>query len=70
MQSDLLHRHVCFVGTSSHPAVLLALGMLPGDEYGIDRAIMNRTLDEVLATWNLPQAWGWDFGLMACVSHY
>jgi hypothetical protein len=42
--------------------------MLPGDKYGIDKAIMNRTLDEVLKTWNLPGAWGWDFGLMACVA--
>ena len=80
-------------GTESHPAVLLALGMLPGEQHGIDKAIMNRTLDEgapsslalclclclcasvclsysvcaslVLKTWNLPDAWGWDFGLMA-----
>jgi hypothetical protein len=67
--------------------------MLPGEQHGIDKAIMNRTLDEgapsslalclclclcasvclsysvcaslVLKTWNLPDAWGWDFGLMA-----
>ena len=49
---------------SSHPA-LLALGMLPGKAHGIDAATMNRTLDEVLKTWNWPSAWGWDFGLMA-----
>lgn len=41
--------------------------MLPGEQYGIDKPTMNRTLDEVLKTWNLPAAWGWDFGLMACV---
>ena len=58
-----------YSGTESHPAVLLALGMLPGDKHGIDKAIMNRTLDEVLKSWNLPAAWGWDFGLMACVYH-
>ena len=52
-------------GDSSHPAVLLALGMLPGEAHGIDAATMNRTLDEVLKTWNWPSAWGWDFGLMA-----
>jgi hypothetical protein len=52
-------------GDSSHPAVLLALGMLPGEAYGIDAMTMNRTLDEVLNVWNWDSAWGWDFGLMA-----
>ena len=39
--------------------------MLPGLQHGIDAATMNRTLDEVLKTWDFPNAWGWDFGLMA-----
>ena len=58
------HANLC-EGISSHPAVLLALGMLPGLHYGIEAGIMNRTLDEVLKTWDFPNAWGWDFGLMA-----
>eukprot|EP01052_Picozoa_sp_SAG31_P050744 SAG31_NODE_11722_length_1003_cov_1.613938_1_plen_47_part_10 len=45
----------------------MALGMLPGEQHGIDKTAMNRTLDEVLKTWDLGGAWGWDFGLMACV---
>ena len=52
-------------GDTSHPAVLLALGMLPGEAHGISAAAMNRTLDVVLETWDFPAAWGWDFGLMA-----
>ena len=59
--------HLC-EGRTSHPAVLLALGMLPGLQHGIDAATMNRTLDEVLKTWDFTSAWGWDFGLMAMTS--
>ena len=32
-----------------HPSMLYALGMLPGRK--VDRAVMNRTLDAVLAHW-------------------
>jgi hypothetical protein len=52
-------------GVESHPAVLLALGMLPGASHGIDTATMNRTLDLVAETWDWDGAWGWDFGLTA-----
>lgn len=46
-----------------HPSLLGALGLLPGK--GVDRTVMRRTLDAVLAHWDLRQTWGWDFPLMA-----
>jgi hypothetical protein len=46
-----------------HPAVLAALGMLPGK--GVDRATMARTLDWVWAHWSWPDTWGWDYPTIA-----
>jgi hypothetical protein len=46
-----------------HPSLLGALGLLPGLD--ADRETMRRTLSAVLAHWDLRQAWGWDFPLMA-----
>jgi hypothetical protein len=37
----------------------MALGQLPGD--GVDRAVMARTLDAVLTSWDWEtKIWGWD----------
>ena len=46
-----------------HPAVLGALGMLPGT--GIDRETMRRTLDWIWDNWDWPDTWGWDYPLVA-----
>jgi hypothetical protein len=46
-----------------HPAVLGALGMLPGP--GIDQATMRRTLDWVWQHWDWEKTWGWDYPLTA-----
>jgi hypothetical protein len=47
-----------------HPSFLMALGMLPGD--GVDRAVMDRTLDATLATWDWEtKIWGWDYPMIA-----
>ena len=46
-----------------HPSMLCALGVLPGGK--VDRAIMGRTLDAVLRHWRFPEAWGWDFPVIA-----
>jgi len=46
-----------------HPSMLGALGWLPGNR--VDRDTMRRTLDKVLAEWRWPDAWGWDFGMVA-----
>jgi hypothetical protein len=47
-----------------HPSFLMALGQLPGD--GVDRAVMRRTLDAVLAGWDWKtKIWGWDYPMIA-----
>lgn len=47
-----------------HPSFLMALGQLPGA--GVDRAVMNRTLDAVLAQWDWKaKIWGWDYPMIA-----
>lgn len=46
-----------------HPALTGTLGVLPGD--GVDKAVMRKTLDKVLSTWNLDRTWGWDFPMLA-----
>lgn len=50
--------------TSDHPALLGALGFFP-DNRLIDKAVMNRTLDWIIANWNWPTSWGWDFPMTA-----
>jgi hypothetical protein len=46
-----------------HPSLVAAYGYLPGE--GVDRAVMNRTLDAVLEHWDLRQTWGWDWPMLA-----
>lgn len=47
-----------------HPSFLMALGQLPGD--GVDRAVMGRTLDAVLKSWDWEtKIWGWDYPMVA-----
>jgi hypothetical protein len=46
-----------------HPALLGALGVLPGD--GIDPAIMAATVKKLRATWDFSRVWGWDFPMAA-----
>ncbi|MBI5693020.1 MAG: hypothetical protein HZC55_23335 [Verrucomicrobia bacterium] len=47
-----------------HPSFLMALGQLPGD--GVDRAVMARTLDAVLSSWDWEtKIWGWDYPMIA-----
>jgi hypothetical protein len=46
-----------------HPALVGALGMLPGD--GIDPAVMRATVRKVSEVWQWERTWGWDFGMMA-----
>ena len=47
-----------------HPSMLAALGVVPSNPL-IDPAIMSTTLDDVLANWDWPSAWGWDFPMIA-----
>ena len=46
-----------------HPALLGALGMLPG--YGVDPYIMRRSVRRVMETWQWERCWGWDFPMTA-----
>ena len=46
-----------------HPALTGAYGVLPGN--GVDRAVMKRTFDRVLATWRFDHVWGWDLPMLA-----
>jgi hypothetical protein len=46
-----------------HPSMLMALGVLPGA--GVDRGIMRSTLKKVLAVWQWPDTWGWDYPMVA-----
>jgi hypothetical protein len=46
-----------------HPAVLAALGVLPGP--GIDPEAMRRSFDWILARWSWPETWGWDYPMLA-----
>ncbi|MBN2242527.1 MAG: glycoside hydrolase family 65 [Acidobacteria bacterium] len=46
-----------------HPALLGALGMLPGD--AADMETMRNTLKRVLESWDWQSTWGWDYPLMA-----
>lgn len=46
-----------------HPAVVGALGMLPG--LGVDLATMRRSFDWIWARWSFAHTWGWDYPLLA-----
>jgi hypothetical protein len=46
-----------------HPSMLFACGFIPPE--GIEKEAMLKTADRVLAEWDLPSLWGWDFALLA-----
>ena len=50
--------------TSDHPAILGALGMMPGSRL-IDNNVMAKTLDWIWDNWNWDKTWGWDFPMVA-----
>ena len=50
--------------TEDHPSMLCALGFLPQTPL-IEPEVMERTLDFVLADWDWPSTWGWDYPVMA-----
>ena len=53
------------IGPQSHPALLGALGCLPGGQYGVEPTVMNATLHEALQHWQWNGSWGWDQPLAA-----
>jgi protein-glucosylgalactosylhydroxylysine glucosidase len=58
LQEDLKETYTSW--NWEHPALVGALGMLPGD--GVDTATMRRSLARVTEVWQWDRAWGWDFG--------
>ncbi len=50
--------------TSDHPAILGALGILPGGTL-TDKAIMKKTLNWIWDNWNWDKTWGWDYPMVA-----
>lgn len=46
-----------------HPSMLAALGILTGEK--VDRETMRRTLKKVMADWDWPSTWGWDYPMIA-----
>jgi hypothetical protein len=53
-----------FTIRTDHPSMLCALGLLPQTDL-IDKDIMRATLADVLADWDWPSTWGWDYPVMA-----
>ncbi|MEN6337431.1 MAG: hypothetical protein ABFE01_24515, partial [Phycisphaerales bacterium] len=47
-----------------HPTMLAALGFVPAGPL-IDRDVMKRTYDSILADWDWPSTWGWDYPMLA-----
>ncbi len=47
-----------------HPTMVAALGFVPATPL-IDRDVMKRTFDGVLADWDRPSTWGWDYPMLA-----
>ena len=48
---------------NDHPTLLGAYGMLPNEN--IDVEMMQRTLEQVMISWNWQRTWGWDYPLVA-----
>jgi hypothetical protein len=47
-----------------HPTMVAALGFVPEGPL-IDRNVMKRTYDDILADWDWPSTWGWDYPMLA-----
>jgi hypothetical protein len=53
-----------YLRRDDHPSLLAAFGLVPPTPL-IDPDQMEKTLLDVLETWDWPTAWGWDFPVMA-----
>jgi hypothetical protein len=47
-----------------HPTMVAALGFVPAGPM-IDPEAMKRTYDSILADWDWPSTWGWDYPMLA-----
>jgi len=55
--------HTFSDGTTDHPSMLAALGVLPGS--GVEPKIMRATLRKVMEVWKWETTWGWDYPMVA-----
>ncbi|MFT3785384.1 MAG: hypothetical protein QM770_04355 [Tepidisphaeraceae bacterium] len=58
------HASEPFLTYADHPSHLMALGFCPPSPL-IDAGVMSSTYDDVLAKWNWPTTWGWDYPVLA-----
>jgi hypothetical protein len=58
------HASEPFLTYRDHPSHLMALGWCPPSPL-IDAATMQRTFDDVVAKWDWPSTWGWDYPVLA-----
>lgn len=58
------HASEPFLTYRDHPSHLMALGWCPPCPL-IDAATMKRTFDDVVAKWDWPSTWGWDYPVLA-----
>ncbi|HYQ67795.1 hypothetical protein [Actinophytocola sp.] len=49
---------------TDHPSMVYALGPVPATGL-VDPAVLRATLDDVLADWDWPGTWGWDYPALA-----
>lgn len=47
-----------------HPTMVAALGFVPAGPM-VDPEVMKRTYDSILADWDWPSTWGWDYPMLA-----
>ncbi|WP_182112221.1 MULTISPECIES: hypothetical protein [unclassified Actinotalea] len=53
-----------FTVRADHPSMVYGLGVVP-DTGLLDPAVVRATLDDVLADWDWPSTWGWDYPALA-----
>jgi hypothetical protein len=53
-----------FTVRTDHPSLVYALGPVPATDL-VDRSVLVETLHDVLADWDWPNTWGWDYPALA-----
>jgi len=59
-----IEQETTVVDDGGHPCMLGAFGILP-ESPQLDKKIMEKTLEHVLADWQWDDTWGWDYPMMA-----
>ncbi|KAL6240149.1 hypothetical protein BDW75DRAFT_3439 [Aspergillus navahoensis] len=53
--------------TADHPSHIAIYGLLPPTA-GVDRSIVNATMNRIIETWDFSKSYGWDFPMLAMTS--